>query len=232
MRQQYLALSILLFFGPLAACAPATGDGPRVEVEQLNEPVSFYPQETGATWQYLPDSARLDERRVYQRVDGPTVLDGEVVTGWHLIGRGIDEQHFRSYGQDGVFLLRTIKPGTIIDFRPAVQEFPAAGSLRLGASWGGETTASVVYPDARPEHREASLDIRYRYTVVDERNARVPAGEFTVFVIDFESVTVDELGRELERLSQTVWFSPHIGEVRTENGYFLIETNFFQLQEP
>lgn len=231
MRKHYPTLSILLLSGLLAACVPATDDGPRVVVDQLNESVSFYPQETGATWQYLPDSARLDERRVYQRVDGPTVLEGEVVTGWHLIGRGIDEQHFRRYGSDGVFLLRTIKPGTIIDFRPAVKEFPAAASLRAGASWDGETTASVVYPDARPEHREASLDIRYRYTVVDERTARVPAGEFTVFVIDFESVTVDESGKELERMSQTVWFSPHIGEVRTENGYFLIETNF-QTPEP
>jgi hypothetical protein len=224
MRVRYL--NFLLAAVVLTACAPATEDGPRVVVEQLTEPVSFYPQETGATWQYLPDSALLGDPRVYQRVDGPTVLNGEVVTSWRLIGRGIDERNYRTYRPDGVFLLRTVKPGTIIDFQPAVQEFPSGASLRVGASWGGETTARVVYPDARPEHREAALDIRYRYTVVDRRTAQVPAGVFEVFVIDFQSVTVDTSGNELEELTQTIWFTPYVGEVRTENGFFLVETNF------
>jgi hypothetical protein len=231
MRPIHRVLPLMLTALLLAACAPVADDGPRVTIEQLSEPVSFYPRQTGATWQYLPDGARLNETRVIQRVEGPTVLDGEVVTGWRLVGRGIDERNYRTYSPDGVFLMRTTKPGSIIDFRPAVREFPASGALRVGATWGGETTATVTYPDARPEHRQASLDIRYGYTVVDRRTTRVPAGEVTVFVIDFESVTVDEEGRVTEELTQTTWFAPHIGEVRTESGYFLVETNF-ELQAP
>jgi hypothetical protein len=226
MRSIHLSLPILLSALLLAACAPMAEEGPRVTVEQLSGPVSFYPQEVGATWQYLPDNARLNETRVFQRIDGPTILEGEVVTGWRLVGRGIDERNFRSYRPDGVYLLRTTKPGSIIDFRPPVREFPPGGSLRVGATWGGETTATVTYPDARPEHRSASLDIRYGYTIVDQRTARVPAGEFTFYVIDFESVTIDSEGRTTEELSQTTWFAPYVGEVRTESGYFLVETNF------
>lgn len=210
----------------LASCVPATEDGPRVVVEQLTEPVSFYPQETGATWQYLPDSASLSEPRLFRRIEGPTVLGGQVVVASRLVGRGIDERNFRIYQPDGVYLLRRTKPGSIIDFEPALQEFPAAGGLRVGASWGGETQANVRYPEARPEHRETSLDIRYRYTVVDKRTARTPAGQLEVFVIDFHSRTLDAEGNELEELTQTSWFAPHVGEVRTQNGYFLIETNF------
>lgn len=224
MRTRFLVVLPLVFI--LAACAPTTGDAPRVVVEQLSEPVSFYPQETGATWQYLPDSASLAESRLFRRIEGPTVLGGRLVVASRFVGRGIDERNFRSYQPDGVFLIRRTKPGSVIEFMPPLQEFPAQAGLRVGASWGGETTAHVRYPDARPEHRETSLDIRYRYTVVDRRTARVPAGEFDIFVIDFQSQTLDAEGNELEELVQTTWFAPHVGEVRTENGYYLIETNF------
>ncbi|MEX2535745.1 MAG: hypothetical protein WD273_09115 [Trueperaceae bacterium] len=225
-------LPLLLLTLILAACAPSTDEGPRVTVDQLTEAVSFYPQETGAAWQYLPDSARLNEARLVRFVAGPTILAGELVTGSRLVGRGIDEENFRTYGPDGVHLVRTTKPGSIIDFSPPVQEFPAQSQLAMGASWGGETSATVRYPEARAENRETSLDIRYSYTVVDRRSARVPAGEFDIFVIDFHSVTVDDEGNQLEELTQTTWFVPYVGEVRTENGYFLVETNFIGPEEP
>ena len=227
---RFLPLLILVLV--LAACVPATEDGPRVIVEQLTDPVSFYPMETGATWQYLPDSALLDEPRVVRVVQGPTVLAGQLVTGWRLVGRGIDEQNFRTYGSDGVFLRRTTKPGSVIDFSPAVMEFPPQSQLEVGASWSGTTTATVLYPEARPEHREAKLNIRYEYNVVDQRTATVPAGEFEIFVIDFHSVTIDEEGTVLEELDQTTWFVPFVGQVRTENGFYLVETNFLEQEEP
>lgn len=229
MLVRYLPLLLLVVI--VAACAPAVDDGPRVIVEQLTDPVSFYPMETGATWQYLPDTARLAEPRVVRLVQGPTVLNGRLVTGWRLIGRGIDEQNFRTYGSDGVLLWRTTKPGSIIDFDPPVREFPAQSQLEEGATWGGETTATVRYPEARAENRESSLDIRYDYTVVDRRTATVPAGEFEIYVIDFNSVTFDDQGNLLEELTQTSWFAPFVGQVRTENGYFLVETNFLEQEE-
>lgn len=229
MLVRYLPLLFIALL--LAACVPAAEEGPRVIVEQLTEPVSFYPMQTGAAWQYLPDAARLDEPRLLKVIQGPTVLQGQLVTGSHLVGRGIDEQNFRTYGNDGVFLWRTTKPGSIIDFAPAVQQFPSQSQLAEGATWGGRTTATVTYPEARPESREATLDIRYEYTVVDKRSATVPAGQFEIYVIDFNSVTVDEQGTVLEELTQTSWFVPYVGEVRTENGYYLVEANFLEQEE-
>ena len=216
----------LLLATLLAACAPSAQEGPRVTVEQLTESISFYPSQTGATWEYLPDGAGLDENPLYARIEGPVVLDGEVVTAWRLVGRGIDETDLRRQDASGVHLLRTMKPGSVIDFDPPLQQLPPRSELRRGASWGGETTALVRFPQARPQDREHHWQIEYRYTVVDERVTSVPAGRFRVFVIDFQSVTRDEAGRVQEQLSQQVWFAPHVGKVRNESGYYLVGANF------
>ena len=225
MRMRLLVMVLLA--GLLAACAPSASDGPRVTVEQLAQPISFYPRETGATWQYLPDGATLDEDPLFSRVEGPIVLNGEIVTAWRLVGRGIDEQDFRRFDPTGVYLLRTNKPGSSIDFDPPIRELPAQEELRVGARWGGETSALVRFPGAhRPEDREQTFDIDYSYTVVDERYTNVPAGQFRVFVINFQSRWVDEEGDVLEELSQTSWFAPHIGQVRTVGGYYLVDANF------
>lgn len=214
------ALLVLL----LAACAPSA-DGPRVTVAQLTEPVGYYPQQTGATWQYLPSNALLDEARVFQRVEGPTVLDGQVWIAWRLVGRGLDVISYRQYRPDGVFLRRELRPGTEIDFDPPIREYPSEGSLRVGATWSGQTTASVVYPEARPENRSASLTLDYTYTVVDQRRVSIASGDFEVFVINFTSRTTDEFATVLEEFTQELWFAPFVGEVRTEQGFFLVESN-------
>ena len=62
--------------------------------------------------------------------------------------------------------------------------------------------------------------------VVDQRTVTIPAGEVTVYVIDFVTRTFGADGEIVDELVQEVWFAPHVGEVRTENGYFLVETNF------
>lgn len=209
----------------LAGCAP-TAEAPRAQVEQLSQAVSYYPQETGATWNYLPENAKLDEPPVYRRVDGPTILGGEVVTVTRLVGRGLDEHDYRRYTPEGVFLERRTKPGTIIDFEPAIQEFPPAGQLRVGASWGGTTRAEIHFPQARPENQRASLDITYRYEVVDRRPVSVPAGTFEVFVINLVTEAVGDDGNVADHLTQATWFVPYVGEVRTEGGLYLVEMNF------
>lgn len=219
---QLLALVPLLF---LFACAPAAEPG-RVSVTQLAEEVSFYPQETGATWQYLPDGERLDARRIIQRVEGPTMISGERYTLWRLVGQGLDVASYRQYRPDGVFLSREVRPGTQIIFNPPLQELPAPGSLREGATWGGETTASLYFPEADPENQRTQFPISYRYVVVDRRPVAVIAGQFEVFVINFESETRNDQGDVIDSVRQEIWYAPFVGEVRTENGFLLVETNF------
>ncbi len=222
MRRFILFAALLL----LAACAPVATEPGRVEIEQLNEALSFYPQETGAVWRYLPDGERLDATPLFQRIEGPTVINGERWIAWRLVGRGLDNYSFRQYRDDGVYLLREIRPGTEITFDPPLKELPAQRDLRVGISWAGETTAQLFFPEARPESQRSELELSYSYTVVDKRNVSVVAGDFEVFVINFESRSMDAEGNIIETIRQEQWFAPFAGEIRTKLAYFLVETNF------
>ena len=71
--------------------------------------------------------------------------------------------------------------------------------------------------------------IEYRYTVVDRRTVSLVAGDFEVFVVNFVTRTFDDEGGVLEEFTQESWFSPYVGEVKNENGFFLIDTNFLNL---
>jgi hypothetical protein len=211
----------------MAACAPSAEVDPgRVEVQQLTQALSFYPRETGAMWRYLPEGARLDAVPVNRRIEGPAILEGEPWIAWRYEAPGFIYTYYRQYRADGVYLRQRRSASDQVTFDPPLREYPAQSELRVGASWGGETTARVLFPNARPENRHAELDIVYTYTVVDRRPVTVAAGTFEVYVINFRSVSRDEQGNVADELDQTIWFAPHIGEVRTEQGYFLVDTNF------
>ncbi len=214
-----VALSLLL-----SACVPAS-ESERVTVEEFSGSVSYYPKETGAIWQYLPSGARLDEARVTQRIGGPIVLDGEVWIAWQMVGRGLDVTWFRQYRPDGVYLRRELRPGTEITFDPPLREFPSEGELRVGATWSGQTTAKLFYPEADSANQRADLLVEYVFTVVDQREVTVAAGTFEVFVINFVTRTTDDEGTIIEEFTQETWFAPFLGEVRTENGFFLVASN-------
>lgn len=205
----------------LAACAP-TAEGPRVDVEQLSEPISFYPFQAGARWEYLPDGARLTDPSTVVRVEGPTVVSGEVWVAWHARGRGLDQLSYRDNRSNGVFLLREERLGTIFTFDPPLQEYPPSTQLRVGANWSGTTS---VHLSADGGRQQRTLEVNYVYTVVDQRPVTTPAGEFNVYVIDFTSRTFDENGTITEELTQQTWFSPYVGEVRTRNGHLLVASN-------
>ena len=221
------ALTGTLLIGLLAACAPQTAEETEA-VTVPTGPVAYRPVATGATWAYLPDRATLDEPRVVVRIEGPTVLDGQVRTAWRMVGRGLDVTWFRDHRPDGTYLVREERPGARILFDPPVLELEA-GPLRVGQSWGGRTTATLVFPDAAPENRSTVLPLEYRTTVVDRRTVSVAAGTFEVFVLNFTTRTFDETGAVVEELTQETWFSPHLGEVRTENGFFLVDSNLLGL---
>lgn len=215
----------------LAACAPSGADAPRVGVEQLTEPISFYPNQTGATWEYLPNGARLTDPRTTVQIVGPTVVDGEVWVAWHARGRGLDETSYRQVRADGVWLKRQERLGTTYTFDPPLREYPSQAELRVGGLWTGKTT---VHISADAGKQNLALVVDYTYMVVDKRKVTVPAGELEVYVIDFISRTIDENGAVSEELTQQSWFSPYLGDVRLRSNQVLVGTNVPALapQEP
>lgn len=226
-RPQPLAvLAIVALAVATAACAPVVDPG-RVEIQQFSGTPSFFPQETGLRWSYLPDGARLDEARYVVTVEGPTVLDGDVWILFRLFGGGQDAGFYRQFRDDGVYLRRQTRPGGSFTFDPPIRELPAAHELRVGAIWSGSTAIEGVFPGAnRPEGRRFTQQVDYVYTVVDRRTVAVGGRSYEVFVIDFTTRAFDAEGAVAEELTQTLWFGPNVGTVRHENGWFLIETNF------
>ncbi len=220
-RRQFPSLFAAALLALLAACAP-TSEAPRVDVEQLSEPISYYPFQAGARWEYLPDGARLSDPSTVVRVEGPTVVAGDVWIAWHTRGRGLDQMSYRVSRPNGVFLLREERLGTTFTFNPPLQEYPPASQLRVGANWSGNTTVQLSADNGR---QQRTMEVDYVYTVVDRRPVTTPAGEFDVFVIDFTSRTFDEEGNITDQLTQQTWFSPYVGEVRTRNGHLLVSSN-------
>ena len=223
MRRVCLTLVPLLLL-VLAACAP-TGSDERVGVQQLTEPITYYPSQTGARWEYLPNGVRLDEPRIVETIEGPSVLEGDVWIAWHLVGRGLDITRYRQYRPDGVFLKREDKIGTQITFDPPMKAGPAEGELRVGSTWSGHTTVTVDAPESNSPEARRSLDVDYVYTVVDKRNVTLAAGTFEVFVVSFTSRTVDENENITNELTQQHWFAPFVGDVRDEANNFLVASN-------
>jgi len=216
-----LALAVVLV-AVLAACAPATEDG-RVAVEQLRDEITYYPSQTGATWQYLPEGARLNAPRAGVVIEGPTVVDGELWTSYREIRPGFEQRSYRQVRPDGVFLHSQVRLGiTTLIYDPPLQEFPAAGNLRVGAQWSGETTVKLSLtgePEVENRH------VAYVYTVVDQRAVSVPAGEIEVYVIDLTTRLLDDEGLVVDEESLQTWFTPYLGEVRLRTGHVLVETN-------
>ncbi len=217
-------LITLLLVAFTAACVPSV-EAPRVEVQQLTEPVSFYPRETGARWTYVADGASLAGIRYVETIEGPSVIDGDVWIAFRLVGGGQDVTHYRQFRDDGVYLRRQVRPGAVIDFDPPIREYPAQDELRVGLTWRAETVADQRYPSAAPGLRHMRLDVEYVYTVIDFRPVTVAGESYEVYVIDRTVRQYDEDGGIQDELSRILWFAPRIGIVRHENGWFLVDTN-------
>lgn len=220
---------MLLTVGLTVACVPRA-EAPRLEVQQLTEPVSFYPRETGARWAYVADGAALDGIRYVETVEGPAVIDGDVWIAFHLVGGGQIVTHYRQYRDDGVYLRRQTRPGVTIDFAPPIREYPARDEMRVGLTWRGETMADLRSPSAAPGLQHLTYPVDYTYTVIDRRPVTVASESYEVYVIDRTVREYDEDGAVTFEQSRTMWFAPFIGTVRHENGWFLVETNVATVQ--
>ncbi|MEZ4607587.1 MAG: hypothetical protein R2865_12520 [Deinococcales bacterium] len=192
-------------------------------VEEASRQPSFYPHETGLSWEYLPNGASLDADRLFQRIEGPKVINGEIYIVTRSAGRGTDTSSFRQYRDDGVYFAREEGPGYILSLNPPIKEFPASADLRVGQSWEGQSEAHITFTETGASRKDVNFITQYRYTVVDKRQVRLEAGQFEVYVINLESRRLVE-GQEAEVLHQEVWFSPFVGEVRNEADQVLIAT--------
>ena len=204
----------------LASCAPAPA--PRFSVSQPTAPPTYYPHPTGAVWRYRPEGEAQDASTLVQQVEGPTVIGGDALTAWRAVGRGVETRTYRDYRTDGVYIPRETGPGYVTTISPPIREWPRAKTLRLGSSWGGRATATVEFSEA--DEREA-VELEYRYEVVDVRPVTTPAGTFEVFVVAFESRSYGPSGETREELRQEVWFTPFVGEIKTDSDLFLLDTN-------
>ena len=229
--KNYLGLLLLGFF--LVACVPSTDDeGPTVTVQEVNATSSFYPQQTGLTWEYLPDGGNLESERAIQRVQGPQVIGGEKYIVTSIVGRGLDISYYRKYLAGGVFLSQQRGPGYITKFSPPIKELPSQSNFRLGASWQGKSQAEIHFTDAPRGKNRVRFTTEYIYTIVDKRPIRLNLGEnireFEIYVINLEGRKLGEDDEVLETLHSEIWFSPYVGEVRNKDDFVLVGGNFSQ----
>ncbi|HZW98825.1 MAG TPA: hypothetical protein VFF10_02080 [Trueperaceae bacterium] len=224
MRNRFNPLTVgaALLVLVVAACTPVTSDE-RVEVQQLTEPTTYYPHQTGAAWQYLPEGARLQDARATMLVEGPAVVDGGLWISFREIRPGWEQRSYRQFRDSGVFLHSQVRLGiTTIEYDPPLKELPEPGSLRVGSQWSGDSTITLSLGDGSPPEQRL---VNYVYTVVDQRTVQVPAGQLEVFVIDLTTRELDDQANVLDESSRQFWYAPFIGEVMQRTGHLLVSTN-------
>lgn len=221
MRGRVLLLALPLT-AALGACAPAASSrgAPPVQASTSVGRVSFYPQDTGLAWTYLPEGEAAGGTPYTLRTLGPTVFAGQTVLASQLTGRGAEQTWYRQVGQSGVRLLGFRKPGVTVSLDPAWTEAPAEGAWRVGLGWQGESRVTLTSDDGRVQ---AQGTLRYRYDVQDRRRVTVPGGTYDVWVVTRQ--ITDDVGGLFPQ-AQQLWFAPFAGDVRTPEGLLLTGRNF------
>jgi hypothetical protein len=136
------------------------------------------------------------------------------------VGNASDQTYFREFSGSGVKLAGySIAATGDVTFNPPIQEYPAPNELKIGASWGGETT--VTEPSTTDATKTRTYKISYTYTVLAQQQFRVADKVYPTLRIAFEVVA-----SPTERTTQTIHFVPNIGEVRTREGLLLLGKNF------
>ena len=210
----------------LTACVPSsTRDTTVVGAQTLGQRTSFFPQEPGTLWQYLPEGSTLSGLPVVRTVEGPRVVNGERYVMYHSLGRGMDVRSYRQITRDGVFLVRQEGPGYVLELSPPIQEYPAPDLLGVGHTWQGSSSARIRFAEALNGQNTQTFTTNYSYTVVDKRRVQTNIGQFEVFVINIESQRLDADGIVTETLNQERWFTPYVGDIKTEQDMLLVASN-------
>jgi len=191
------------------------------------EKVSFYPQQTGLSWHYLPDGYALDSIPVVRKIDGPRMAEGQLFIVDRTMGRGIDVTSFKQYREDGVFKTREVGPGYLLRLNPPVQELPAADNMRVGYAWNGSTKSEITFTDTSSSNRQQTFQTDYTYSIVDKRPVQLGGRQFQVYVINLESTLIKADGTT-ESLSKEIWYTPYYGEVRNSFEQYLVGGTIFE----
>ena len=220
-RQATLILGLVLLT-TLAACAPQAG---RVTGQTTSgASTAFYPNQSGAAWQYLKDGERADSSPYTLRVEGPQSYNGRILTGMRFIGRGQDIGFFRQFDERGV---RLVAQGSTnfynLAFEEPVLEYPPEKELVVGRSWSGVTLATLTLPKQSPQ----KLKYTYQFRVAAKEKYTVGSTVYDAFLILRDNRLEDPTGKTDPVIeSQRIRFVPYIGEVQTREGLVLINYNF------
>jgi hypothetical protein len=214
-----LVLSVSLL-GCVFTQEPAKPPKPPVESGVVGGKTSFYPNAAGLTWQYIKESNSADAPKYKLEILGPSIFHGKTLTAIHFVGNASDQTYFREFSGSGVkFYGFSIAQTGDVTFDPPIQEYPAANDLKVGATWGGETT--VTEPNLADPSKPKSYKISYTYTVLDRQQFKVAEKIYDTYRIAYEVIS-----SPTQRSTQTIHFTPSIGEVRTKEGLLLLEKNF------
>lgn len=213
-------LALLAAAPLLGACTPRTAAPTAVQATVPVGSVSFYPQQVGLAWTYLPEGEASTETPYVLRGLGPSLFVGQSVSATQLSGRGADQTWYRVTDAGGQRLLGFRKPGVTARLSPAWQEYPAENAWKLGLVWAGQSSVTLVSDDGKVQGQGT---LKYRYEVQDRRRVTTGAGTFDVWVVTRQ--ISDDVGG-LFPATQQLWFAPYVGEVRTPEGLLLTGRNF------
>lgn len=228
MKRLHIFLGLAFLGGSLSACAPRQQvAAPEVRAQTSFDAVSFYPAQSGLIWTYLPQGEPANSVPYVLRSLGPTIFKNQTVNAFALTGRGAEQTWYRQVSDSGVNLLGFTKPGVLVNLEPAWRELPAAGELRVGASWSGTTRVTVM--DTVKDRVVTEGTLNYRYDIQERRQVTVPTGTYDVFVIT-RRVT-DDIGGLFPAVQQ-MYFTPFVGEVRTYEDLLLTGQNYSRTPAP
>jgi hypothetical protein len=216
-------LPMLILSVGLFGCFP-TAEPPKVvkpiESGVVGGQTSFYPNAAGLTWQYIKESNTLDAPKYKLEILGPSLFHGKTLTAIRFLGNASDQTYFREFSSTGVkYFGYSIAQTGDVTFEPAIQEYPAPNELKIGASWGGET--KVTEPNLADPSKPKTYKISYTYTVLARQQFKVAEQIYDTYRIAFEVIA-----GPTQRSTQTIHFTPNVGEVRTKEGLLLLNKNF------
>jgi hypothetical protein len=198
----------------LGSCVPARVTAPRLTVSIPLKLASYYPFEAGFVWRYLEPGERLDAPMIVRENLGMTASGDEVYQLARVYGRQAMIVRYYKLNEQGVFLAREDHPRFVLTYEPPRQTYPSR--LEVGQLWQGSSKVRLV----KENQETATLPLVYRASVVRQQVVTVQGETFTAFVIAFD----DQYGDKL--VSGERWFVPFVGEVRSQEGHFLVERNF------
>jgi hypothetical protein len=214
---------LILSFGLLSCFPtqePTKPPKPPVESGVVGGKSSFYPNEAGLTWQYIKESTSADAPKYKLEILGPSLFHGRTLTAIRFVGNASDQTYYREFSSTGVkYYGFSIAQTGDVTFDPPIQEYPAADELKIGAIWGGETT--VTEPNLADPSKPKSYKISYTYTVLARQQFKVAEKVYDTYRIAYEVIS-----SPTQRSTQTIHFTPSVGEVRTKEGLLLLDKNF------